>query len=281
MKVGIVTPVKDSAKYFTACAASVAGQTCGGNIKLVHVIQESSSSRDDCKKTAERFNAQYYREDDAGLYNAISRGMSKPSVKCCDILAWLNSDEQYLPGTIETVVRVFKDNPKVDLVYGDYLIIGKDGHMLSARREIPPRKWYLKNGVNYILSCTVFFKKGLWDRLSGFDLSYKYLADKEFYLNALYSGANFKHINEYLGVYTSTGENASLNPAAADEQKRVRQKFKAYKCDNFRHAVKLCRYLEKFVNGCYRKKMISVNLFDFDGNIRNISGYAGTKWKWE
>ena len=50
------------------------------------------------------------------MYDAINRGFARASG---DIVCWLNSDEQYLEGTLAKVADYFETHPDIDVLFGD------------------------------------------------------------------------------------------------------------------------------------------------------------------
>ena len=279
MKFGIVTPLLNARATFKACAASVKAQTAEGAASI-HFVRESDASTEKSEDIARPYGCDYACSHDSGLYDAIGRGLDDACASGADVLGWLNADEQYLPDALEAVRRTFESQPDVDLVFGDYLLLDNGGNVVSARREIPARLFYLRHGVNYLLSCTVFFRSRVWRESGGFDPSFKLLADKKFYLNAISSGAKVCHIPQYLGAYGVTGNNASLKSNAAAEQARLRAEFKAYRTGFARGLVRGCRCAEKFIRGCYGRREISTVLFTANGMPRNFRGKVGSDWRW-
>lgn len=281
MKFGIVTPLLNARATFTACAASVKSQENGSHtFQVQHIVRESESSHDKCEDIAQHFACTYTCKPDSGLYDAIQSGLDEACASGADILGWLNADEQYLPNALTIVQKAFDDDPALDLIFGNYLITDSEGKVLAARCEIPAHLFLLRNGVNYILSCTTFFRKRVWDQHRPFDLSYRLLADKKFYLSALSSGITSRHIPAYLGAYGSTGHNESLSPSAAQEQARLRAESGAYSLGITRKAVRSLRCAEKLLRGCYGRKFIRTTLFDHDGMPHESRGRVGTKWRW-
>ena len=275
---GIVTPVLNARATFKSCAASV--QTQCADIPGTHFVRESASSAVPCEDIAAAFGCDYRRAADAGMYDALGRGLDDAVAAGCDILGWLNADEQHLPGAFRAVRAAFDADPALDIVFGDYLILGADAAVLAARREIPARRLYLRQGVNYLLSCTVFFRSALWIRLGGFDSAYQLLADKKFYLHALDAGARAAHLPAFLGTYGSTGQNISLLPAAAEEQRRLRAEIGASPCPVLRRSVRALRCAEKLLRGCYWPRRIETTLFNADGEPQPFRGRVSTRWRW-
>ena len=49
-----------------------------------------------------------------------------------DIMAWLNSDDLLLPGSLPYVARYFVEHPEVDVVYGHRLLIDENDRRIGA-----------------------------------------------------------------------------------------------------------------------------------------------------
>ena len=281
MKFGIVTPLRNARDTFKACASSLKAQSnAGHDYSVVHVVRESASSSENCADLATPFGCQYTCAPDNGLYEAIQSGLNEACDSGADVVGWLNADEQYLPGALDAVARLFASAPSVGLVFGDYLMLNERGSVFVARREIPARLLYLRHGVNYLLSCTVFFRSDVWKKSGGFDLSYRFLADKKFFLNVLSSGVKTAHIPRYLAAFGVTGHNESLNPDATSEQARLRAETGAFASPIARKLVRGCRCAEKLIRGCYGSRDLCTTVFRPDGTSQKFRGRVPTLWRW-
>ncbi len=281
LKLGVVTPVLNGRLTFRACAASVAAAAAAApGVRIVHYVRESDRSSDGgVEDLALNARCSYARGPDSGLYDAISAGLDAAAADGCDILAWLNADEQWLPGAAGHAQRIFESAATAGIVFGDYLLLGPDLRPVAARREIPVRRFYLKYGVNYILSCATFFRAGVWTQSPGFDLSYRLLADKKWYLGALGRGVRAVLCAEYLGAYAQTGANASVRGDAALEQARFRAETGADAAPAARVLARAMRVVEKALHGCYFPEAVSAPLFSPDGSPAPFSGRLGPFWR--
>lgn len=281
MKFGVVTPVLEGRALFRACAASVRrAASFEPGLEALHLVRESDASPDTVAEFAAAAGCDFRRAPDAGMYDAVARGLGEAAAAGCDVLAWLNADEQYLPAALGAARRAFESNRRIGLVFGDYLLLGPDGAPRAARREIPARRFYLRHGVNYLLSCTVFFRREVWEASAGLDLSYRRLADKKFYLGLLASGVRAALLPEYVGAYAMTGRNASLDGAALAEQARLRGEVRAFPSPAARAAVRGLRVLDKALHGCYARRTVEADLFAPDGTPRPFRGRLPTFWRW-
>ena len=248
------------------CIGSIQGQIgahSGGLISFNHIIQDGQS-KDGFDVWMNQFlksqksngigTIQIFSEHDRGMYDAINRGWEKSDG---DILSWLNHDEQYLPGTLNRVNEYFKSNPHIDFVFGNMIIIDPDGNPIAARREIPLREFYIKRDFLYAISCTIFFRRSLYDeKLLSLDPKYQVAGDLDLILKLLQNGKHVGHINEYLSLFCVDGKNLSVT--SKDQMKHEVSEIRAaYGGSNARWStliVKGLRSMERFLYGCYKKE---------------------------
>lgn len=254
----IATPSYNAMPHLRACVGSIRGQ-CRADAEygIQHLVQDGESS-DGTREFMEgldreigtRYRLQYMREPDSGMYDAINRAWAKADG---EVLSWLNADEQYLPGTLQRVQDFFRSHPHIDAVFGNAIIMDSQGRPYAARREIPLRKLYVKNGFLYAMSCTTFYRRTLLDRgLLTLDTSYRYSADGDLVLRLLSEGIRFGHINEYLSLFgVEPGRNLSFHPAMKDEIESLFKKYGGFSAAWMRRSVMLLRYAERLVLGCY------------------------------
>jgi len=103
-KISIITPSYNHGKYLEKTILSVIGQNYPN---LEYIIMDGGST-DGSVEIIKKYESHIYhwesRKDD-GQAHAINIGFSKATG---DIIAWLNSDDMYLPGTLQYVSEVFE-----------------------------------------------------------------------------------------------------------------------------------------------------------------------------
>jgi glycosyltransferase involved in cell wall biosynthesis len=225
----------------------------------------------------DRYQLSYVSEADKGMYDAINKAWAKSEG---DILSWLNSDEQYLPGTLKKIARYFDENPGIDAVFGNMIVITPGGDPLCARREIPLRRFYVANGSLYAASCATFYRRKLWDEcLIRLDESYRYASDMDMVLRALERNVRYGFINDYLSLFTfNKGQNLSCSPKMIKETKRIQTQHGAFHHSLLRKTVCAMRWGEKCLSGCYVPSRVRYDFAtDETPHYRHFEGRVGYK----
>src|SRR5580704_18539304 len=109
MHFSIVTPSFRSGNWLKLCIASVADQQ---GVEIEHIVQDSCSDDGTQDWLPHDKRVKAFIEKDTGMYDAVNRGYRRASG---DILAYLNCDEQYLPGGLAAVEKFFAANPRVEV----------------------------------------------------------------------------------------------------------------------------------------------------------------------
>jgi glycosyltransferase involved in cell wall biosynthesis len=106
----------------------------------------------------EGYSLTIYSEKDAGMYDAVNRGLRKGTGEIC---AYLNCDEQYLPGALHWVGRFFAESKKVEVLFGDVITISPDGKALCHRKASLPHPWHVMIAQLPIFTAATFFRSEL------------------------------------------------------------------------------------------------------------------------
>jgi hypothetical protein len=251
IRFSIATPTRNSLAKLKRCVGSVRGQR---GVTLEHLVQDAQSSDGTPAWLSEQSGLQDVSEQDAGMYDAINRAWARSSG---EFLSWLNSDEQYLPGTLAKVQAFFDEHPEVDVVFGDYIVADLQGRPVALRREIPFRRAYAANSFINTASCTLFFRRRLLDQgFLGLDSKYHYCADKDLILRLAAAGKVLKHIPDYLAIFGIDGTNLSTHPQMEAEAEAIRLANGAFRMGALRQFVLVGRRVERLLRGGYRTESI-------------------------
>ena len=121
-RIAIVTPSFNHGRFLRATVDSVLDQDYP---RLFYHVQDGASADetvDILKSYGERIS--WRSEADGGQSDAINKGFQDVD---CDIMAYLNSDDTLLPGTLAYVANFFDQRPEVDFVYGHRIFIDYAG----------------------------------------------------------------------------------------------------------------------------------------------------------
>lgn len=244
----IITPSYNMLRYLKRAAASIADQT---GVTCEHIVVDAVSTDGSVEWLREqKMQIKSIIEKDNGMYNALNKGFK---ITKGDILGYLNCDEQYLPGTLAKVHNYFKKNPHIDMVFGNALITDPDGKLLSFRKAYRPSYNYIITSILYNLSCTMFFRKKIIESGIEFNTTFKIVGDADFVLKILKKGYKTGYINEYLSVFTWTGNNMSIGKNAIKEKRLLRNSTP--KIIRFISTIiNALRLIEKFLSGAYHQK---------------------------
>ena len=202
-KVSIVTPVLDRASTIASCLASVAAQTYP---HVEHIVVDGGST-DGTLDIVKSFSAasplRWVTEKDEGMYEAINKGLAMAEG---EVLAYLNSDDLYLPWSIETAVEQLSKG--ADLVYGDLGVL----HVKGESRSRFFVQFYPRFDLRYYTHVasmgqpTVFWRRSVTDEIGDFDTDYRLIGDCEYWLRSAVSGKTLTHVAEILAIQIDHGE---------------------------------------------------------------------------
>ncbi len=204
--------------YLKLAAASIADQEITKSGQVEHIVIDGGSSDDTPQWLDANPSLKSICEKDEGMYDAINKGLK---IASGDILAYLNCDEQYLPGTLDFVRDYFSRHPEVDIIFGDALLTRPDGSLVAYRKGYRPRWRYILSSHLYVLSCTMFFRRKIIQEGNFFDTRYRAVGDADFVVRLLRKGYETRHIKRYFSVFTMTGDNLSTDQRAIKEQKEL------------------------------------------------------------
>jgi glycosyltransferase involved in cell wall biosynthesis len=254
LKISIVTPSYRQLPWLKLCVASIADQQ---GVDFEHIIQDAQSGPELEEWVRTHSKSRLYVEPDTGMYDAISRGFDRASG---DIVCWLNCDEQYLEGTLARVARFFEAHPEIDILFGDAILVGDRGELLSYRLMVPPNLRHIRVAHLGVLSCATFVRRSVLERGYRLDTRWKMIADAVWVADLLRAGIPMAVINEPLSVFTLTGQNLGQTARAAVEAKHWQEKTASSE-HRLRPWLVLGHRLKKLFRGAYRTRSVAIQIY--------------------
>jgi glycosyltransferase involved in cell wall biosynthesis len=192
-KISIVTPVFNRVKFLEETILSVISQ---GYPNLEYIIIDGGSTDGSLEliKKYEKSISVIISEPDKGMYDAIQKGFN---LSTGEIMAWLNSDDLFKPGSLFMIASIFNDT-RVEWITGMGSLYNGEGYCVKTNNL---SKWskslYWFNDYSWIQQESVFWKRLLWERSGGrINTDLKYAGDFELWCRF------FDHAELY-SVYTS------------------------------------------------------------------------------
>ena len=183
MKITIITPSFNQAEFLEQTIKSVVTQSYQNIEYLIFDGGSTDSSLDIIKKYAKKYPKiiKWQSKKDKGQVDALNKGITMATGK---IIAYINSDDYYLPGTFTKVVKFFKQNSSSQWLVGNCQVTAKNLSWTFKLKHLVPvnksQNWlYLSNWIN---QPAVFLKKDLVSRVGKFNPKYNYAFDYDYWL---------------------------------------------------------------------------------------------------
>lgn len=196
-KISIVTPSFNQAQYLEKTILSIVNQDYP-NLEYIIIDGGSTDESVDIIKKYEKYLTYWISEPDNGQSNAINKGFK---IAKGDILAYLNSDDIYLPNTFKIVSEYFTKYSNSNIVYGHAIIINELDKQIGNCLALPFKLNEHLNGVFSIPQQSAFWKKEVYERIGGFNENNHSCMDGEFFAYAGYYKFNFHIIDKFLSCF--------------------------------------------------------------------------------
>ena len=227
-------------------------------------------------RSASGYTLRVFKEPDAGMYDAINKGIAKMSG---DLWAWLNSDEQYVPGALAYVAGWFSRYPDTEILSGDALLTDGNGNALSYRRIVRPLWRHTRLVHLASLSCASFYRRSIVDRVGGFDTAWRSIGDAEWMARMLKAGVRTRACRRLLASFAFTGQNTSESPLAGEEAAHWRLATDAPPSWQRQPMIWVHRF-RKVLAGSYRYRSIRYALYSQgeEGRVTREARKVGWNW---
>ena len=181
--VSVITPSFNQARYLEATIQSVLSQDYP---RIEYIVMDGASTDNSVEviKKYESRLAYWISEKDKGQADAINQGMARAHG---EIVAWLNSDDYYLPNAISNAVNIFEGIPGLVMAYGDMLAVDEYGQTMNHLK-------YKQFSLNDLLCFqiigqpAVFFRRDAFEKSGGLDVAFHLLLDHHLWIRLASQG---------------------------------------------------------------------------------------------
>ncbi|GAM08024.1 chondroitin synthase [Geobacter sp. OR-1] len=220
--ISIVTPSFNQGEFLAETIESVLSQE--GEFAIDYLIVDGGST-DDSVAIIKRYDdrlkqgkwpvrcsgisLRWLSEQDQGQTDALIKGFRMASG---EIFAWLNSDDTYLPGALQTVTDFFRTTPDLGLLYGDARYIDPSGDIIGAyhTEEFSLERLAV---ANIICQPTAFFRRDDFEAVGGLDMSLRFVMDYDLWIR-LARRVPCCYLPQLLATYRLHGSSKTMNRAA-------------------------------------------------------------------
>lgn len=221
-KVSVLIPAYNAEKFIQRTIMGVLTQT----FKNLEIVVLDDGSNDDTWAIVSSLQANdkrimYYYQKNQGLSSARNRLVE---LSTGEYIAFLDHDDEWLPGKIEKQLNLFKKNNELGLVFSDAFIKLNGNVIERCFSERKPSKGdvfypYLFSD-NFAPLSTVILPRNILLAAMPFNPAYEVCEEFDLFLRVA-NRYKFNYINEPLAVYHIHGKNTVISK----EQKLVEESF--------------------------------------------------------
>jgi glycosyltransferase involved in cell wall biosynthesis len=215
--VSIITPSFNQAEFLEQTIRSVLTQ----DYEPIEYMIIDGGSSDGSLEIIQKYTDQlawWVSEGDAGQADAINKGFARASG---EIVAWLNSDDLFLPGAIRQAATALSRNPDIGMVYGDAITVDSQDNKLN---DLIFRDWGLADLMCFRIICqpAVFMRRSILEQAGYLDLNYHYMLDHQLWLR-IAQCAPIMHISSTLAAarHHPEAKNVDQAPGFGEEALRL------------------------------------------------------------
>jgi len=190
--VSVVIPVYNDEKYIRESVESALNQ----EYKNLEVIVVDDGSSDLTPKILQNFGGRihYIRQENSGTAAALNKGIQKAKGQ---LIAWLSSDDLFLPKKIKHQVDRFSESPSLALVYTDWIMIDYCGEQMKVVHcPCPPAERFVIEMLkkNFLNGSSVIIRRECFEKVGYFDETLPTDSDGDMWFRMLKNGCRFGQV---------------------------------------------------------------------------------------
>jgi GT2 family glycosyltransferase len=193
MLISIITPCLNRAALIPEAIESVQQQ----DHPLEHIVLDGGSTDGTLDILGRYPSLKVDSRADDGIYDALNRGLE---LSRGAVIGFLNTDDRYEPDILGLVGRAFTSNPDIQAVVGGATIFS-DGAIAREFPAVPPGLLLERATVGAPVFNAWFFRRDLLLDIGGFDLRYRFVADRDLLIRMAMRGSPYSHLDRALYHY--------------------------------------------------------------------------------
>jgi len=216
-RISVVTISYNQGRFLEEAILSVIQQQYPN---LEYIVIDGASS-DNSVEILKKYSDQltyWHSQPDSGPAAALNQGFKHASG---EILAFLNADDLFLPGTLKRVASLFAANQSADVIYGDGYLTDSNGKLRKPTFSDPWNLQRLAYGSCTIVQPATFFRRDVFQKTGGFNESHKASWDASLWVDLAHAGARFHYEREFLAVFRLHGHSITGSGREDVEELRV------------------------------------------------------------
>jgi glycosyltransferase involved in cell wall biosynthesis len=195
--ISLIIPSKNQGRYLYETIQSIVSQ----DYKFNQIIVIDGGSIDNTIDVINKNQDSIYywqSQPDLGQADAINQGLQKSSG---EIIAYINSDDCYLPGTFSKIIQYFDRYPEIDIVYGDIQIVDESSNVICTKKSISYDYYTELFSGSLIPQPATFFRRKVIEKVGLFDITLKYNMDTDFFIRCGQARLKFGLLPEPLAKF--------------------------------------------------------------------------------
>ena len=172
MKISILTPNYNGARWLARCMDSVLSQELAAGDELEYIVMDGGSTDGSMTIAWARRGrlAAIVSEKDRGPADALNKGFRRATG---DLIGWLNADDAYRPGALARALAAARAHPAAGLFFGKCRIVDEKGGEIRGfptfvkNACFPFSSRFVIQCINYVSQPASWFRRSALEAAGG------------------------------------------------------------------------------------------------------------------
>ncbi len=238
-KITVVTPSYNQGQFIEETILSVIMQ---GYPNLEYIIMDGDSTDNTVEiiKKYEQYISFWQSAPDKGQGDAINQGFNRATG---DILCWINSDDYFLPGTLNFVAQHLDCNAE-QLLSGNCFHFKENSSFAYGSNVIGAQKNHKITDYDFYIQPSTFWTKKAWTKTGELNVDMHYCFDWEWLIRANECKIKTTYTTRYLSAYRLH----EAHKSGSGSNKRILEIENIYKKHSKSDNLEILHYLLKKKN---------------------------------